>query len=114
MIIAILVIFSLVINTSFAASSEKLETYKGSISSNYDKKVSTINYVSKFNHDSSKKYFKFNIKKLSNKYKIKYISAKYFVYDNETGSISFFYKNIMEKQNNLKINDLSNVLYFLG
>lgn len=42
LILSLLVILFMVINVSFGASSDKLENYKGSFSSNYYKKISSL------------------------------------------------------------------------
>lgn len=108
-IVAILSIFA--VSTTFAAcaSTEKLTQYKGSFSSNLNKKISNIEQISAFKNNNSKEYYKINIKKnYQNRYKIRSVSVKYSLIDNETHEIiNFFYKNYTGKnKNSLKINIL--------
>ncbi|MBZ9571115.1 hypothetical protein KQY27_06130 [Methanobrevibacter sp. TMH8] len=107
-IVAIAFIF--VMNVSFAASSEKLEAYKGSFYSNTEKKVSNVEQVFAFNYNNSKEYYKISIKKnYQNKYKIKSVNATYSVFDNKTYKAKYFYKNYNGKNKNfLKIKSLNN------
>lgn len=114
-IVAILSIFA--VSTTFAAcaSTEKLTQYKGSFSSNLNKKISNIEQISAFKNNNSKEYYKINIKKnYQNRYKIRSVSVKYSLIDNETHEIiNFFYKNYTGKnKNSLKINilDKDNIL----
>lgn len=112
MIGIVAIAFVFVMNVSFAASSEKLETYKGSFYSNTEKKVSNINNVFDYKLDSkySKQYYKINIKKnYQNKYKIKSVNVKYSVVDIKTYEATYFYKNYNGKNKNfLKIKSLEN------
>ncbi len=100
-----------VMNASFAASSEKLSVYKGYYSFINDKKVSTIEQVVTFNNESSKQYYKINIKKTyQKKYKIKSVNIKYAVFDNKTDEFkNYIYKNYTaNNKNSFVINPLIN------
>ncbi len=108
--VALVAVFAM--NASFAASdgSEKLTQYKGSFSSNIDKKISNVEQVSAFKNNKSKEYYKINIKKnYQNKYKIRSINVRYSVTDNKTYKFrNFLYKNYTGKNRNyLKIDILN-------
>jgi len=74
-ITALVLFFAL--NTSFAASSEKINPGHSKNLDVFDKKVVTITQVSTYHDESYSNYFRINIKKaFQNKYKIKSVQAK--------------------------------------
>ena len=115
-IIGILVILLFfVMNTSFAANSEKIDKYRQYKWENCNKKIVMINHfeVSDENHDSKSSY-KISIKNYyKNKYKIKSINLKYVDFGANKSNY-YFYKNYtIKNKNSLTIKDPKKNLYLL-
>ncbi|OQD59189.1 hypothetical protein MBBAR_5c00320 [Methanobrevibacter arboriphilus JCM 13429 = DSM 1125] len=109
-VVALVSVFAMSTSFAVSANSEKLTQYKGSFSSNINKKISNIEQVYAFKNNNSKEYYKINIKKnYQNKYKIRSVNVRYAVVDNETHKIrNFLYKNYTGKnKKSLKIDILN-------
>ena len=85
----LLILTNIVIDASYAVSSEKTEISYSKFTNTFDKKIAYIDEVVKWpNKKYSEFYYKVNIKKANqNKYKIQSVKCKYNFYDDITDKI---------------------------
>ena len=90
----LLILASVTIGASYAASSEKISAFSGKDIQTYDKNICSVDKIWTWDAKSNiKEHYKVNIKKANqNKYKIKSVKCKFRVYNSEATGEDIVYK----------------------
>jgi len=118
LIIGIITLMSaFVVNTSYAANSEKITKFDCKEINVYNKKIVSIQKVSNFNEEKSSVYFKISVKNLfKNKYKIKSVQVKISEYNTneyiETKTYNKTYEYKKKDIVHIKLPNSNNIKYY--